>query len=207
MKKYGTPALSQPFLTVVRPSAGVSFISITWLWGGEWNKAGLLPFTSSILCIYGRTSPRSKSIPKKSKTKGLLARRHLRKEKSVLLNGHPIPWVENAAHLVHELHTTGSQDFDCRMRRVAHIGETTELLGIFQNAHPLQKLAAIQTYACALYGSNLWDPYGPAACQTYKCWNVSVRDAWGVTRLTRTYIGDHLLAGSLPPIRQLVLRR
>ena len=65
----------------------------------------------------------------------------------------------------------------------------------------------IQTQACALYGSNLWDLYGPAACQTYKCWNVSVRDTRGVTRLTRTYIVDHLLAGSLPPLRQLVLRR
>ena len=93
------------------------------------------------------------------------------------------------------------------MRRGAYIGETTELLGIFQYAHPLQKLTAIQTYACAMYGSNLWNLYGPAACQMYKCWNVSVRDAWGVSRLTRTYIVDNLLSGSLPPIKQLVTRR
>ena len=147
--------------------------------------------------------------PKKSKTKCLLFRLHAREEApaKIMLNGHTLPWVDNATHLGHELHTTGSQDMDCRMRRGAYIGETTELLGIFQYAHPLQKLTAIQTYACAMYGSNLWNLYGPAACQMYKCWNVSVRYAWGVSRLTRTYIVDNLLSGSLPPIRQLVIRR
>ena len=96
---------------------------------------------------------------------------------------------------------------DCRLRRNAYIGVTKELLGMFKYAHPLQKLTAIQTYACALYGSNLWDLYGPAASQMFTCWNISVRDAWGVSRLTRTYIVDHLLSCSLPPIRQLVIRR
>ena len=81
------------------------------------------------------------------------------------------------------------------------------ILGIFQYAHPLQKLSSIQTYACAMFGSNLWNLYGPAACQVYKCWNISVRDAWGVSRLTRTYIVDNLLSGSLPPIRQPIIRR
>ena len=147
--------------------------------------------------------------PQKSKTKCVLFRLHAREEKpaKILLNGNALPWVDNAAHLEHELHTTGNQDFDCRQRRSAYIGQTTELLGIFQYAHPLQKLAAIQTYACALYGSNLWNLYGPAAGQMFKCWNVTVRDAWGVTRLTRTHIVDHLLSGNLSPIKQLVIRR
>ena len=132
-----------------------------------------------------------------------------REEKPVqiVLNGRGLPWVDNATHLGHELHTSGSQDMDCRLRRFSFIGVTTELLGIFQYAHPMEKLTAIQTYACALYGSNLWDLYGQAASQMFTCWNVSVRDAWGLSRLTRTYIVDHLLSGSLPPIRQLVIRR
>ena len=71
----------------------------------------------------------------------------------------------------------------------------------------MQKLMVIQTYACALYGSNLWNLYGSSAEQVYKCWNISVRDAWGVPRLTRTYIVDNLLSGFLPPIKQLVIRR
>ena len=96
---------------------------------------------------------------------------------------------------------------DCRIRQGAYIGKTTDLLGIFKYAHPLQKLTAIQTYACALYGSNLWDLYGPKVNQMYKCWNISVRDAWGVSRLTRTYIVDNLLSAHLPPIRKLVIRR
>ena len=66
---------------------------------------------------------------------------------------------------------------------------------------------AIQTYACSFYGSNLFDLYGPAACRLYRAWQVSVRDAWVVPRQTRTFIVDHLLAGPLPHIRQLILRR
>ena len=147
--------------------------------------------------------------PDKSKTKCLLFRLNAREEKpaKIILNGQGLPWVENATHLGHELHTTWSHDMDCRLRRFSYIGVTTELLGIFQYAHPIQKLTAIQTYACALYGSNLWDLYGQAASQMFTCWNVSVRDSWGLSRLTRTYIVDHLLSGSLPPVRQLVIRR
>ena len=147
--------------------------------------------------------------PAKSKTKCLLFRLDHREDTPVpiLLNGLPLPWVEHATHLGHEFHTSGAQDMDCNMKRGAYIGETIELLNVFQHAHPLQKLVAIQTYACSFYGSNLFDLYGPAACQLYRAWQVSVRDAWSVPRQTRTYIVDHLLAGPLPHIRQLILRR
>ena len=125
----------------------------------------------------------------------------------IVLNNHALPWVEHAAHLGHELHTTGKQDLDCNMRRGAYIGETIELLNLFQFAHPMQKLAAVQTYACSFYGSNLVDLYGPAACQLYRAWQVTVRDAWGVPRQTHNYIVDNLLSGHFPHIRQLIIRR
>ena len=96
---------------------------------------------------------------------------------------------------------------DCNMRRGAYIGETVELLELFQYAHPLQKLSAIQTYSCSFYGSNLYDLYGPAANQLYRAWQISVRDALGVSRATRNYIVDHLLSVPFPHIRQLMLRR
>ena len=41
----------------------------------------------------------------------------------------------------------------------------------------------------------------------FKCWNISVSDTWRVSRLSRTFIVDHLLAGPFTPIRQLVIRR
>ena len=123
------------------------------------------------------------------------------------LNNRALPWVEHAAHLGHELHTSGKQDFDCNMRRGAYIGETIELLNVFHYAYPMQKLAAVQIYACSFYGSNLIDLYGPTACQLYRAWQVTVRDAWSVPRQTHTYIVDHLLSGNLPHIRQLILRR
>ena len=93
------------------------------------------------------------------------------------------------------------------MRWGAYIGETIELLNVFEHAHPSQKLAAIQTYSCSFYGSNLWDLFGPAANQLYRAWQISVRDAWGVPRPTRTYILDHLLSVPFPHVKQLILRR
>ena len=57
------------------------------------------------------------------------------------------------------------------------------------------------------YGSNLYDLYSPAANQLYRAWQISVRDAWGVPRSTRTFIVDHLLSGPFPHIKQLILRR
>ena len=100
-----------------------------------------------------------------------------------------------------------NQYLDANMKRGAYIGETIELLNVFKSAHPLQKLTAVQTYACSFYGSNLWDLYGSAACQVYRAWQVTVRDAWEVSRQTRTYIVDNLLSGTLPHIKQLILRR
>ena len=147
--------------------------------------------------------------PAKSKTKCLLFQLHNREMPPVriLLNGQPLPWVPHAAHLGHEFHTSGLQELDCNMRRAAYIGESVELLNVFEFAHPLQKLASLQTYTCSFYGSNLYDLYGSAANKLYRAWQVSVRDAWGVPRQTRTYFVDHLLSGSFPHIRQLILRR
>ena len=95
--------------------------------------------------------------PTKSKTKCLLFRLHNREESpaKIILNGQPLPWVDHAAHLGHEFHTSGLQELDCNMRRAAYIGESVELLNVFKFAHPLQKLAAIQTYTCSFYGS-IW---------------------------------------------------
>ena len=77
--------------------------------------------------------------PSKSKTKCLLFRLNNREEKPVkiILNDQPLPWVEHAAHLGHEFHTSGLQELDCNMRRAAYIGESVELLNVFKYAHPL----------------------------------------------------------------------
>ena len=118
-----------------------------------------------------------------------------------------LPWVPHAAHLGHEFHTSGLQELDCNMRRAAYIGESVELLNVFQFAHLLQKLSSVQTYACSFYGSNLYDLYGPAANQLYRAWQVSVRDAWGVPRQTRTYLVDHLLSSPFSHNCQVILRK
>ena len=108
--------------------------------------------------------------PAKSKTKCLLFRLNNREESpaNIILNDQPLPWVDHAAHLGHEFHSSGLQELDCNMRRAAYVGESVELLNVFKYAHPLEKLSDIQTYTCSFYGSNLYDLYGPAANQLYR---------------------------------------
>ena len=75
--------------------------------------------------------------PTKSKTKCLLFQ--LKGETPpvpILLNGQPLPWVPHAAHLGHEFDTSGLQELDC------NIGESVELLNVFQFADPLQKVSS-----------------------------------------------------------------
>ena len=74
--------------------------------------------------------------PDKIKTKCLLFRLNNKEESpvKVILNNQPLPWVEHAAHLGHEFHTSGLQELDCNMRRAAYIGKYVELLNVFKYA-------------------------------------------------------------------------
>ena len=125
----------------------------------------------------------------------------------MILNNQPLFWVETATHLGHEFDSTGKQGLDCKIKQATYIGETVEILGLFEHAHPLHKITAIQTYACSFYGSNLFDFFGTEASSLYKAYNVSVRDAWLVPRHTKTYIVDNMLCGPLPHIKQAIMRR
>ena len=125
----------------------------------------------------------------------------------VRLCGQPLPWVDTATHLGHELHYSGKQDFDCAITRAQFIGQSNEILNMFEFANPCQILTAVQTYACAWYGSCLWDLYGDAAGKAFRSWSTTVKMAYGLPRQCRTYIVDHLLSGTLPTVRQMIIRR
>ena len=78
---------------------------------------------------------------------------------------------------------------------------------MFDFASPEQKLTAIQTYCCSWYGSMLWDMYSDTAEQAFRSWNTTVKLAHGLPRHTRSFITEHYLSGSLPSVRQMILRR
>ena len=93
-------------------------------------------------------------IAAKSKSKAMFF--HVGREPNpapVKLCGRVLPWVERADHLGHVMHYTASQDLDINSARGSYIGTSNEILNMFSFATPAQKLTAVQTYACAWYGS------------------------------------------------------
>ena len=147
-------------------------------------------------------------VPKKSKSKCVFFHRGREaKPAPVLLRGRPLLWVDQAAHLGHELHCSGSQDLDCIMARGSYIGTSNEILNMFNFATPEQKLKAVQTYACTWYGAMLWNLYSPAAGKAFRSWNTSVKMAHCLPRQTHTYIVEHYLAGQFSSVRQMIIRR
>ena len=80
---------------------------------------------------------------------------------TIILNGDPLPWVETATHLGHELHQACHMDYDIKCKRAAYIEKTTNIQETFSFARPEQKIAAISVYAGGIYGFALWDLYSP----------------------------------------------
>ena len=130
--------------------------------------------------------------PVKSKSKCIFMTgprlRHTPKPVPLQLYEVDLPWVEKATHLGHELHQDCTMEHDSNCKRGRFIENTTAIRETFEFADPIQKLQAIQIYCCDLYGSNLWNLFGPRADQMFRCWNTSVKLCWDVPRETHTFI-------------------
>ena len=100
-----------------------------------------------------------------------------RRPAQLSLCGRLLPWVDQAAHLGHEIHKSGSPDVDCNMARGRYIGTSSEVLAMFDFATPEQKLTAIQTYCCSWYGSMLWEFYSDTAEKAFRAWSTTVKIA------------------------------
>ena len=146
-------------------------------------------------------------IAAKSKSKAMFF--HVGREPNpapVKLCGRILPWVERADHLGHVMHYTASQDLDTNSARGSYIGTSNEILNMFSFATPAQKLTAVQTYACAWYGSMLWSLYSEAANKAFRSWNTTIKMAYNLPRQTRTFYLDNYLC-PLPSVRQMIIRR
>ena len=67
-----------------------------------------------------------------------------------------LPFVETATHLGHELHETGTMDYDTRVKNTQFISNSLEIREVFNFASPAEILVAIKVSTCSFYGSNLW---------------------------------------------------
>ena len=90
---------------------------------------------------------------------------------------------------------------DCLIKRARFIDSSIQVREAFGFANPEELLKIIGIYCCDLYGSALWDLYGPAANQFYKCWNTSVKLCWDLPRMTHTHFVKGFLSCNLKTLR------
>ena len=148
--------------------------------------------------------------PNKSKSKVIFMcgqKSQQNKPAPVSLCGRILPYVSNATHLGHELHESGTMEYDARVKRAQFISNSLEVRELFSFASPLEILRAQKVYTCSFYGSNLWDLGGNMATQVYNSWWTGVRLAWDVPRATRGYLVQHVLCGGLTSAKVDILSR
>ena len=106
----------------------------------------------------------------------------------VILNGNPLPWVEEINHLGNILQSDNSMSKDCLMKRGKFIGKVNTLLQelYFVNSSVMMKLLNI--YATSFYGSCLWNLYSKEVSKLFASWNVSVRNIFRLPRDTHRYL-------------------
>ena len=128
--------------------------------------------------------------PNKSKTKCIIFSRKKIKEqvKAVSLNGHVLPWVDHVNHLGHTLQSNNSMSIDINLKRGAFISKVNSILQEFYYATPEVKLKFVHTYACNIYGSNIWNLFSNESHRLYTSYNVAVRNIFNLPRTTHRYL-------------------
>ena len=96
---------------------------------------------------------------------------------------------------------------DSDRARSKFIHRSMDVLEDLYFANPSQKLKAIQVYCCDAYGSMLWDLGSQYSESFFKCWNSSVKQCYGITRKTFTYLVEDYFASGFTSLRNQVISR
>ena len=81
---------------------------------------------------------------------------------------------------------------DIQLKRGAFIGKVNSLLQEFHYANPSVLLRLIQSYACNVYGSNVWDLFSAECQRLYTSYNVTIRNVLRLPRTTHRYLIEGL---------------
>ena len=149
-------------------------------------------------------------VPQKSKSKCLFIRgnnRNLARPPQLSLCGRLLPWVERACHLGHELHESGSMDFDITAKKAQFIDKSVEIRSMFEWAGPSEILRALKLYLSSFYGAMLWDLASEKARQVYNAWNTAVKLSWDCPRGTKTFLLQNVLSSDMSSARTDILAR
>ena len=131
----------------------------------------------------------------KSKTKCIVFSKKPKELKNVapiMLNGDPLPWVQQVKHLGNMMQCDNSMKVDCTQKRGKFIGKVNSLLQEFYFVEPRVKMKLLNIFASSFYGSGLWDLQSKECDRLYKSWNVTIRMVYGVPPTTHRYLVEPL---------------
>lgn len=143
-------------------------------------------------------------VLKKSKTK-CMAFNVTSDPAPITLYGRPLPWVPSYKHLGHFIHTDENMDFDLLQKRGEFIGNIHALRQELGNQDPHTFMSLIYIYMTSMYGSNLWNLYGPASDRLYATWNINIKNTYNLPYATHKYISQNMF--SKPHIRTCLIKR
>jgi hypothetical protein len=146
--------------------------------------------------------------PIKSKTKCIVFSKKQRDRQNVapvLLNGDPLPWVEEVKHLGNLLECDNSMKRDITIKRARFIGKLNSLSQEFHHVSPKVFMKILNIYAVSFHGGGLWDIMSDNCERLYKAWNVAVRLAFKVPFTTHRYLIEGI-SGCLHPKVMLASR-
>ena len=148
--------------------------------------------------------------PNKSKSKCIYicgGKKNLPKPVPLTLCGQELPWVSSATHLGHELHESGSMEYDAEIKKSIFINQSVEIRETFYFASPNEVISALKVYCSSFYGCMQWNLGGAKALQVFNAWNTAVRLIWRVPRATRTFLLQNVLVPGLTSARSDILSR
>ena len=134
------------------------------------------------------TNPQNVS---KSKTKCIIFSSKVTERRNVspiLLDGAPLPWVEELKHLGNIVQSDNSMTTDITVKRAKFIGKVHSLNQEFYFCNPYVVMNLYKIYACSFYSSSLFDLFGCKLGQLYRTWNKAVRILVNVPMNTHTYL-------------------
>ena len=129
--------------------------------------------------------------PIKSKTKCVIFDKSKKAKENIapiLLDGNPLPWVEEVKHLGNILEANNSMTRDCLIKRGRFIGKVNSLMQEFNFVQPSVMMKILNIYCSSFYGSNLWNLNSPEVTKIFSSWNVAVRNVFSLPRDTHRYL-------------------
>ena len=141
--------------------------------------------------------------PKKSKTKFVIFTKVKNARKNVypiMLNGDPLPWVDEVKHLGNILEYNNTMRKDCLTKRGKFIGIVNSLLQEFHFVEPPVMMKLLEVYATSFYGSSLWNLFSKEVTRIFSSWNVTVRNVFNLPWDTHRYLIETVSKSTHPKV-------